>query len=76
MPEIIDVQPGINIFLRGTEYGLIKIKLMDGEGAVQENEFYCMSDNRDRIVEMLRMEMILTLYLQKAESENDAGRES
>jgi hypothetical protein len=71
VPDIIDIQPGSNVFLRGIEYGLIIIKYTNGEGAVQENEFYCMSHNRDRIVEMLR-----TVYLRKSESEHDRRRKT
>ena len=71
MPEIVDIQAGANVFLRGIEYGIIKIRQTDGEGAIQENEFYCMSHNRDRIIEMLR-----TAYLQKSESEHDGRRET
>lgn len=71
MPEIIDIQAGTNVFLRGIEYGIIKIRQTDGEGAVQENEFYCMAHNRDRIIEMLR-----TVNLHKSESEDDGRRET
>jgi hypothetical protein len=57
LPEIIDVQPGGNIFLYGREYGLIVVKQVDGEGTVEENEFYCTLPNRDRIIQSLRNEV-------------------
>lgn len=53
MDEIIDVRDGGSVFLRGVEYGLIKIKYITGESAIQEDEFYCISLNKKRIIEML-----------------------
>ena len=72
MPEIVDIKAGDNIFLHGLEYGTIIVKSIDGESVAHEDEFYCLAQNRDKIIERLRAANLLNLEPQQ----NDTGREN
>jgi hypothetical protein len=60
VPEIIAIDDGGTGTLHGLECGIVLIKFTDGEGAVQQHEVYCMSHNKQTMIETFR-----AIYLRK-----------